>query len=1366
MIRSSVEYIMKHIFFYILAFIFLPLNISGNIYFNHLGNAQGLPQINIMSIYQDETGAMWFGTVEGICRYNGNETQIFRSSKKNPGLTQNNILTITGNGNGSIYIKADYDLIKYNIAKEEFQLLKEGVNDMFYKNGKLWFTTNNGIFTYSEENDVISLYSKIYRNIGISSILCVSDKNDIWIGNRKGLTVLRAENLNSINTNLLENISVNSLYIDKENQIWVGTYDDGIYIFDEKGNLIKHHLHIPGKNSLSNNQVRTILEDDSGKVWVGTFFGLNRFDKKSQRWTSYIHDDTQPHSLSHSSVFSIYNDKQGTIWIGTYFGGVNYFNPKYDIFNFYNASSTGKNNLSFPFVGKMTEDGSSNLWICTEGGGLNCLDLKTRKFSRYLYDGYDLESAARYNLKCVYYEEKNNKLYIGIHNVGLCIFDLITKNYKIIKPKTTTQELLFDYSVRDIQRYKNSLIILTRVGLSSINIGGEEIKPFSEDDELNELINKDFTYTFLIDRHNRIWLSTSGLKCIDLNTKQIKQYTYDENNPRSIGKFKIASMIETKKGELFFGTVGSGLFRYCPETDDFENFTEVNKKQISDFCYHISETSQGHLLLLHNNTLSIFDPQKSNISYRSPYNFPISGFFEGSSSYITRNNDIFIGGTNGLVSVSESQLMNSSPADYSLYFDKLFINNKYVSPDDGTKILKNTLPLSDEINLRYNQNNLSIEFATSNYAQDAIVDYEYKLENFDKEWNQALSNTIIYTNINPGEYKLLLRERNPEKGISDIKSKSLVIKISPPFYKTTIAYIVYLILFIMAITGIIRFFVWRSKLNSELEFERKEKEQSEKLNQMKLKFFTNISHELRTPLTLIIAQSEYILHTKGLENKLKLKLSKVLNNANHMRDLISELLDFRKQEQGYYKLKVEKVNLSEYIKGIYDSFTEYADKHSITYIYDCPDDEDITAYIDSVQFKKAIYNLLSNAFKYTSDGGEITVRIRNKEHINIQIEDNGIGISSDALAKIFERFYQVEYRTSGFSLGTGIGLALAKEIVESHKGEITVDSTINKGSIFEIKLLKGFSQFKQTELKEESSVPIVFSDSTKEDNYTESEDNKSKDTDIESNNNVDSSHSILIVEDNEELLELLRDAFSDKYTVYTALNGKLGLETATELIPDIILTDVMMPEMSGKEMCYKIKNNVNLSHIPVVMLTSQNSVDQTIEGYMFGADDYVAKPFNVEILKTRCNSILKNRQLLYKSITKAESPVVRFDIESEQEKKFIDKVTQIIKKNFDNPDFDMNMLASELGMGRNKLYTKMKDITNLTPNEFTLNVKLHESVQLLEKHLHLNISEIAMELGFSSTKYFSKCFKTFYGTTPAQWRKENTSVKNEDNEEV
>ena len=1348
---------MKYIFTYIAVALFILPCFCGNIYFNHLGNTQGLPQINIMSIYQDETGAMWFGTIEGLCRYNGKETQIFRSSEKYPGLTKNNIMAITGNKKGSIYIKADYDLVEYKIAEEKFHaVLDNNVNEIFYKNGKLWIATNEGIFTYSDEG--ISLYSSQNNDEGTASVLAVSDDNKVWIGGRRGLKLIDPSGKESKKNNFLQGITINTIYLDKNNNVWAGTYDDGVYKFNEEGKLLAHHYHIPGQNSISNNQVRTIIEDDAGIIWIGTFFGLNSFDPETEKWTNYIHDDTQPHSLSHSSVFSIYNDKQGTLWIGTYFGGVNYFNPEYDIFQFYNASSTGNNNLSFPFVGKMAEDNNGNLWICTEGGGLNRLNLDSRQFSRYLYDGYDFESVSRYNLKAIYFEPSSNKLYLGIHNGGLCIFDINTNNYKIIRPSLSTKQTLPDYSIRDIKKYKNSLIFLTREGLSRMEINEEVFKPFSEDKELNTIINSKFIYQFHIDKENRLWFSSiSTLRRIDLNTLEIKEYTYEKNNPNSIGKFRITSILETKNGDLFFGTIGSGLFRYCPETDSFENYTEENKSQISNFCYYISELPAGNLMLLHNDGFSIFDPKRKNTIYRSPNNFPITGFFEGSSAYITRNNEIFIGGTNGMASVNESKLINITTTDYPVYFDKLFINNKYVCPGDGTNVLRQTLPFCSEINLKYNQNNIAIEYATSNYSQADILNYEYKLENFDSEWNRASSNTIIYTNINPGEYNLLLREINPQINNEGVKIQALRINISPPLYKTALAYIIYLILFLTTIVGIIRFFVWRSQINSALEMERKEKEQNEKLNQMKFKFFTNISHELRTPLTLIIAQTESLLNTKNLEHNLKDKISKVLNNASHMRGLISELLDFRKQEQGYYDLKVEEVYLPDYIMDIYQAFTEYAKKHNISYKFEFPHEEEITVFIDKNQFKKAIYNLLSNAFKYTSDGGEITIRLHVDEYVSIEIEDNGIGISADALSRIFERFYQVEYRTSGFSLGTGIGLALTKEIVESHHGEIKVRSTVNEGSIFEIKLLKGHQHFESRDLKNITSLEItdIENKPIEEKNQNIQEEKELTDYNLNNNDNTDSPFSILIVEDNEELLMLLADAFSPKYKVFTATNGRVGLEMATEIIPDIILSDIMMPEMTGKEMCYKIKNTINLSHIPVVLLTSQDSVDQTIEGYMFGADDYVVKPFNMEILKTRCISLVKNRKLLYRNISNAEKSSIPYDIQSEHEEKFINKATEIIKQNFDNPDFDMNMLASELGIGRNRMYAKIKEITNLTPNEFTLNLKLQESVDMLKNYLHLNISEISIALGFSSTKYFSRCFKTYYGITPAQWRKDN-----------
>jgi DNA-binding response OmpR family regulator/anti-sigma regulatory factor (Ser/Thr protein kinase) len=510
-----------------------------------------------------------------------------------------------------------------------------------------------------------------------------------------------------------------------------------------------------------------------------------------------------------------------------------------------------------------------------------------------------------------------------------------------------------------------------------------------------------------------------------------------------------------------------------------------------------------------------------------------------------------------------------------------------------------------------------------------------------------------------------------------------------------------------------------------------------------------VSHEFRTPLTLIKGQVETLLLQGDLSSKLYNKLAKILKNTNHLQNLISELLDFRKQEQGFYKLNIKCVELIAYIKEIYSSFEDYAIKGQIKYKLEYSDEE-IHIYIDPVHFQKAIYNLLSNAFKYTSPGGEITLKVKlQKADVLIQIIDNGIGIPPESLNKVFERFYQLEYRSSGLTLGTGIGLAFTKEIVNSHKGDISVESMVNEGSVFTIALKLGTSHFSEEELNHNNvnkdvkaiDMPVY-----------EGED----DVLIEENITIDGEKPvILLVDDNESLLEMLTDSFAPYYNVYTAINGKEGLDMIYKIQPDLVISDIMMPEVSGKELCYKMKNNVDTAHIPIVLLTAQTSDSQIIDGYMFGADAYITKPFNIKMLITRCNNLIKNRLILYKKFANQEEIVMPFDTLTEQDQMLIDRAVKVIRENFNNPEFDMNKLAIELGMGRSKLYMKIKEITGFTPNELTLNLKLQEAASMLDNKRHMNISEIAFELGFSSTKYFTKCFKTFYAMVPQDWRKRN-----------
>lgn len=576
----------------------------------------------------------------------------------------------------------------------------------------------------------------------------------------------------------------------------------------------------------------------------------------------------------------------------------------------------------------------------------------------------------------------------------------------------------------------------------------------------------------------------------------------------------------------------------------------------------------------------------------------------------------------------------------------------------------------------------------------------------------------------------------------------LNIHVSAPFYATVWAYFFYLLCLLGVMIAFIRFKTRQAALKSSLEFERKEKERIEELNQVKLRFFTNISHEFRTPLTLILGQIE-VLMQMDLGTTIYNRILRIYKNAWYMRNLISELLDFRKQEQGYLKLKVEEQNLVAFTRQIYMCFYEYAQKKEITYRFDNVE-ETISVWFDSKQLQKVIFNLLSNAFKYTPNKGSIRVEVRMlASQAIVSVCDTGVGIPEEHISKIFERFYQTD-NSSSFTLGTGIGLALAKGIMNMHHGKIDVESTVGKGTKFTLSLPLGNRHFSDEEMATvESRESVIISEAVPMLPFEQIMDVEEEKTKVQENIKEEDKPIILLVDDNEELLSMLEDLFLPIYKVYIAHDGREGLEMARQIQPDLIISDVMMPEMSGKELCYKIKTNVELSHISVVLLTAQTSVEYVVEGLMFGADDYVTKPFNVKVLIARCNNLIKNKKRLiahYAGKTITESPVT--EAINERDKELLAKCVNIIKENFENPAFDVTALASELCVGRSKLYMQFKQMTGLTPNEFILKIKLDEAMSLLKNHPELNISEISIRLGFSSPRYFSKSFKAFFGVAP------------------
>ena len=1318
---------------------------ANNVYFKHLSVQNGLSQINILSIYQDETGALWFGTYEGLNRYNGQTFTSFHPSQDGNNLTQNEIMTICGNQKGTIYIQALHDLIAYDIRKQKFHcILPDKVFNITHHNDTLWIVTGKDLLYRADNDTTIKPFAKFQNEIKGYAPICIANDGFIYVGLPDGLLQLASSDPKN-QKRLLPGIKIKCLYQDSQNNLWAGSGKNGLYLRKPNGTIQNFTNQPNNSNSISNNDVRCIIEDDFNNIWIGTFLGVNKYMPDKNKWENHIHQNHVSYSLSHSSVFALHKDSQGGIWIGTYYGGINYFNPASNYSDFYEANPDDPQALSCPFVGKMQEDKDHNLWICTEGGGLNYFDRQTKKFIRYTQQN-NSPGIGHNNLKSIWFHKQTEKLYIGTHTGGISVFDTRKRTSHTLKNIPGNPYSLPSDVVNDMQYYKGRLAISTQAGISAMNLETEHFEPLTSNPATRKILENYIYETFHIAQNNLIWLSNGngGVAKVNLNSGEMKQYYHDTNESNTIGKFKIIHILENGKGELFFSTAGSGLFKYQPQTDSFICFSKENNLLMSNYCYYAAESPSGDLIVLHNQGVSYVNTEKRKLTYT--YKIPQMSFCQGSSIYCTQDGELFLGGTNGIISLSDKQ-EPTFLKNHRFYFDQLIINNQVIQPDDDSHILSQTMPYTEKIHLKHDQNSLILELATSNYIQNKYR-YEFQLQGFNQTWIPLYASQIVYTNLDPGKYKLVVREISNTQTVCG--KIALDIIIHPPFYANLYAYCLYFLIVILVLYIIIRFNNRQAKLKASLEFERKEKERIEELNQTKLRFFTNISHEFRTPLTLIIGQIESLLQLNKFPPNIYNRMLRVYKNANHMRSLISELLDFRKQEQGYLKLKTEYRDIIAFTKELFMSFYEYALKNHIHYKFES-DEHASYLWFDPKQMQKVILNLLSNAFKYTNAEGTITVIMSLQEqHIIIKIKDSGIGIPAESINKIFDRFYQTDNQDSKLSLGTGIGLALTKSIVELHKGSIHVESTLNEGSCFTIKLLTGKEHFSAEELQADNATTCItdvtlipldvpFCGEDMEETIAP----------------VQNRPSILIVEDNLEISDMLKEIFCPIYDVFTAKDGKEGLDQAYQIQPDIILSDVMMPEMSGKEMCYKIKNSIDLSHIPVVLLTAQTSIEFTIEGYMYGADDYITKPFNVKLLISRCNNLVKNRKALIEKFRNQQDVRISGSAINQADQELIDKATLIIRNNFENPTFNMDGLASELAIGRNKLYARIKELTGLTPNEFALKLKLNESMMLLNKHPELNISEISDRLGFSSTQYFSKCFKSVYGVSPLTYRKNN-----------
>lgn len=1326
-----------------------------NITFSHLTTDDGLSQFSVNSLYTDENGILWIGTREGLNRYDGEDIQTYKLRKNDPNsLFCNTVLRLTGNHNGKIYLLCTEGVAEFNLATQKFTTLIQGnISSIYYNNG-LFIGKKNELYRYNEQTGNFNLY---YQLAGENLEICCMhlDKGQFWLGTT-GNGVYRL-NLNSkeLSHPILKG-NITNIYQDSKGELWIGSWKEGLYRVKTNGEISNFRNDPNNSRSISSDFVRACCEDNLGNIWIGTFNGLNCYDKHTGYFQNHTAGDTQSDGLTHSSIWCIVKDNQGTLWLGTYFGGVNYFNPEYEIYTRYTYSPTEKSGLSNPVVGRTIEDKNGNLWIGTEGGGLNFYDRHTGEF-KWFRTGYTPNGISHNNIKALYYDASKEIIWIGTHLGGLNKLEIPSGRFTHYRMETDNPETLPSDIIRDIAPYQNFLIVATQNGICLFDPENGKCRQLFQDTKEGKKIKMVADITF--DDKETLWIAATGEGVFSyrFDTGRLANYRHDPHNPHSISNNNVNNITQDSKGNLWFSTSGSGLDMYRPATNDFENFDQAQNGLASDCIYETQESpTSGKLLLITNEGFSIFNYRTKQFqNYSTENGFPLTAVNENALC-VTHDGEIFLGGTQGMISFHEKQL-NFTPKPYKIILSRLIVNGTEIKTGDNTGILRQSLYCTSEITLNANQSMFSIEFATSNYVAANKDDIIYKLEGFSNDWNNTRGlHTITYTNLNAGTYNLIIKP--DRKSESLCPQVHLTIHVLPPYYKTPLACLIYLVVAGALLWYLVRTYKSRIKLRESLKYEQKHIQDVEALNQSKLRFFTNISHEFRTPLTLIVAQVETLLQLQNFTPSIYNKVLSIYKNSIQLRELITELLDFRKQEQGHMKIKVSPHNIVNFLYENYLLFLEYASTKQICFNFEKESDS-LEVWYDQKQMQKVINNLLSNAIKHTVAEDTITLSIKTEgDNAVIRVTDTGSGMDAGEVDKIFDRFYQIEQIDSADSgkTGTGIGLALTKGIVELHHGDIRVESELGKGTSFIVNLQLGNEQFEEAQInKHADSVHQIEVSRPETDALLKAE--------LEENapNKRLPDAKILIVEDNDSIRGMLANIFKPFYEVLTASDGRQGLTLVHSEMPNIVVSDVVMPQMSGTELCKHIKSDFNTCHIPVVLLTARTAIEQNIEGLRIGADDYITKPFNTNLLISRCNNLVNSRILLQEKFSRQPQAFAQMLATNPMDKDILDRAMIVIEKHLDDTEFNVNVFAREMAMARTNLFTKLKAITGQTPNDFILTIRLKKGALMLRNNPELNITEISDRIGFSSSRYFSKCFKDVYHVSPLAYRKGEDSDKEE-----
>lgn len=1326
----------------------LNASIIENIHFTHIGLVDGLSHSTIFAINQDKGGNLWFATYDGVNKYDGYNFTVYRHQYMNPNSIASDISRcIAVDDSDRIWVGTREGLSLYNRYKDAFSnyyYKKRGMNVAVtsiapIKEDWLMLGTAEGVLLFDAKrgcflNDTLPATLHMLR-----PTVLVRQGDLIYIGAENGVYTYTLSNgiLDKL-VDMPNYVRVHAILCQMFNQVWMATEGDGLYMYDTKSKVLKNYRYEDGKSGLNSNYVRSLALDTENRLWVGTYSGLNIYKEGTDSFSSLKSSEIQEGSLSQNSVRSIFKDSQGGMWLGTYWGGLNYYHPLCNRFQCIKHIPF-LNSLSDNVVSCIVEDNEHNLWIGTSDGGLNFYDNKSQIYKSYLFNSGTLDVPFK-DIKTVYVDELHDKVYVGAHAGGMMVLDRKSGNVEYYNRQNSNIPSNNIYSI--ISDENGGLWVVSLEYLLHFDIKTRRFRIIDKNKDRHEV--QQYNRLLFRDSKKRLWIGGGmGISVFNQIGNSLQSNTDFHISP--ILKQAFANCFyESTSGYVWVGT-RNGLFALKEGDEKLLQYTTADGLP-SNVIYGILEDAYGRLWISTNQGLSCMNPE--NGKFR---NFTIMDGLQGNQfnagSYCRKENGYMLfGGVSGITSFRPETLIDNPYAPKPV-INKLFVFNKEVLPDDETGILNESIEYTDHIILSSSQNSFAISFVVSNYIAGKHNTFAYKLEGYNDEWyKQNDISPVSYSNLPAGNYTFHIKAANND-GKWNEEPATLHIRILPVWYCTWWALTLFALSFILLVAGIVRFFWLRKSMQAEIQMERLDKEKQEEISQMKIRFYVNISHELRTPLTLIVAPlQELINHINGHWEQAQLQY--IQRNTNRLLHLVNQLMDYRRAELGIFELRPTYSNAYKRVLNCFINYESLAKRKDIDYNF-YTELQDEKMLFDENYLDLIVNNLLSNAFKYTEVGESITVKLcKEDNNLILQVVDTGIGIPKEKQKKIFERFYQVENGCEG----SGIGLSLVQRLVELHHGRIVLQSEVGKGSTFSIYLPQDESVYKQEELqggKGDTEEQRVYSTNA-HDIYIGDEEKENEEDIIDAEKSKRGT--ILIVEDNKELRQYLVNGLSPLFCLLEAENGKKALNILKEQEVDIIITDVMMPVMDGVKLCKQVKQNLRTCHIPVYMLSAKVDVKYQLEGLHVGADDYIAKPFSIEILKAKILNMLRTRYRIfehYSNMTEVEPEKLTNNTMDEE---LLRKAIAIVEKNMDNVEFSTEQFAREMNMSRSNLHLKLKAITGKSAIDFIHKIRFNRACQLLKEGKY-TVAEISFMVGYNTPSYFAARFKKYIGCLPTEYGK-------------